>query len=76
MKAIQTRYLPWTTHRPARIKASAAGVGSIIIARDALPDDDPHHAAAVALCRRYAWAPKLVSGTLPNGDVAHVFEEE
>jgi len=74
MKAIQTRYLGHTATLPIRIKAWAEGVGSLTITRDDLPDHlDPHRAAAVALCRRHDWAPILASGTLPNGDQAHVF---
>lgn len=78
MKAVVTRYLPFTNTKPARIKASAEGVPSIIasvesfrLAGNGL--DDPHITAAKALCRKYDWGETLASGVLPGGDWCHCF---
>ena len=78
MKAVVTRYLPFTNTKPARIKASAEGVPSIIasvesfrLAGNGL--DDPHITAAKALCRKYDWGETLASGGLPDGTWCHCF---
>lgn len=78
MKAIQTRYLPFTNTKPARIKVWAEGVPSITISVEKLRSqgvllDDPHVTAAKILCRKYSWETSLVSGVLPNGDWCHCF---
>lgn len=78
MKAIQTRFLPFTSTKPARIKASAGGVPSITASVESLRLagnglDDPHITAAKALCRKYDWPETLASGVLPGGDWCHCF---
>jgi len=81
MKAIQTRYLGPTNHKPARIKVWIEGQPPMVLSvhvldtddRDSWAGEDNHRRAAVALCRRYNWGPVLVSGALPNGDFCHVW---
>jgi hypothetical protein len=74
VRALQTRYLGPTTHRGARIKAWAEGVGSLSQPRDYDQDiDAAHRAAARALADRHGWEWALLSGVLPNGDHCHVF---
>lgn len=77
MKAIQTRYLGPTTHRPARVKAWAEGVPAVVLSVHDLDQhgQDVQRAAAEALCERMSWSGDLASGTLPNGDGCHVFAE-
>ena len=64
MRAIITRYLGPTNHRPSRIKASAGKAGSITVSWDYdLPDNISanHRAAALALMEKLGWDRKLVS---------------
>lgn len=83
MQAIQTRYLPETTFRPARIKAWCER-GEITIS---VPDTgDPHRAAVDALVDKFItqdeakgqprcynpWLRPYVSGVIRNGDHVHV----
>lgn len=78
MKAILTKYLPFTNTKPSRIKASAEGVPSIIYSDYALASEnnhaDPDH---VKVAKRFAqsnnWSINLASGGLPSGDWAHCF---
>ena len=75
MKAILTRYLPFTNHKPARIKASAEGVPSVTFATELLhsQSDSNHVAAAKYYALRNNWSGALASGQLPNGDFVHCF---
>lgn len=77
MKAILTHVLPPTNTKPARIKATAEGVETVVISRAAYAElDTAHRVAAESLAERHGWLDGdwvLVDGTLPNGDVAHVF---
>lgn len=65
MKAIVTKYLPATSVKGSRIKASAEGVPSVIIS---YPHEahDPHREAALTLCRKYKWGEDIVGGGLPD----------
>ena len=82
MQAICTKYLGATNHNGARIKATAAR-GSFTIGFDyALSGDAVHIAAASALVddlksgtpiESNPWNRPFVTGTLPDGSVAHVF---
>jgi len=65
MKAIVTKYLPATSVKGSRIKASAEGVPSVIIS---YPHEahEPHREAALALCRKYKWGEDIVGGGLPD----------
>jgi hypothetical protein len=76
MKAIVTTFRGATVSRPARIVARAEGVRSLTYAADKALSDDPHQAAALALCERMGWDAKgLVKGTLPNRDRVFVFAD-
>jgi hypothetical protein len=76
MQAIQTKYLPATGSRNARIKATA-GAGSIIPEWDHdLSLNANHRSAAVALTERMGWNTHpygdLASGCLADGSWVHV----
>lgn len=60
MKAIETKYIPASNTRPARIKAYAEGVKPLTMSYDG--DGNGHAKAAVALARRMGWTGTLVSG--------------
>ena len=87
MQAIQTKYLPTTESNGSRIKAKCAR-GSITIPLDyGLSGDAIHRAAVLALVLRFLdedeskgtpretnfWNRAFVSGSLPDGSMAHVF---
>jgi hypothetical protein len=82
MKAIQTKYLPFTDTRPSRIKASAEGVPSKIYTGeylDQLADLDHldrHQRAAHCFALGRNWPTSLASGGLPDGTQAHCFLPE
>lgn len=75
MKAIVTKYLPFTNIKPSRIKASAEGVKSVIRSCDELEGfaRSVHIQAAHLFCADNNWSGNLASGQLPNGDWAHCF---
>lgn len=82
MKAIQTKYLPFTYTKPARIIAKAEGVESKTFTCDALDKwrvenklehTTNHQAAARLLAIKHGWSTTLVSGGLPDGTWAHCF---
>ena len=73
MQAIQTRYLGPTATKGTRIRASSYGGSVTISYQHNLTLTENHLAAAQALQLRLQWTGTLASGTLPNGDVAHVF---
>ena len=74
MQAIQVRTLPYTNTRPTRIKAWCAS-GSITLSAFNIPDGVTRHGfAAKALCDKLGWTGSLLSGELPNGDTAFVFD--
>jgi hypothetical protein len=88
MQAIRTHYLPATNFKPSRIKAVCER-GSLTVSYDSgLNENDAHAAAAKALVARFVkedaakygspaeknpWARPFVSGTLPDGSMAHVY---
>ena len=87
MQSIQTKYLPATDSKGSRIKAKCAR-GSITIPLDyGLSGDAIHRAAVMALVLRFLdedaakgtpretnfWNRAFVSGSLPDGSMAHVF---
>ena len=87
MQAITTKYLGATNHNGARVKATCYR-GSFTIGFDyALSGDAVHISAASALIERFLaedlrsgtpvesnpWNRPFVTGTLPDGSVAHVF---
>jgi len=79
MKAIITKYLPFTNHKPSRIKASAEGVSSATYTcnyLDHLKDLDHltgHQRAAHCFALYHNWSTNLASGGLPSGEWAHCF---
>ena len=74
MKAILTKYIGPTDTKPSRVKASAAGVKSIITSFGLYDGtEEAHNAAAQMLADKYGWTGQLVSGGLPDGTVAHCF---
>ncbi len=76
MKAIKTVYLGPTNTKGSRVKASAEGGSSVILAWDhALDAVDNHKAAAKALCEKLGWTGKLATGGLSDCYV-HVFTGE
>lgn len=88
MQAIISKYLPATNTKPSRIKASCER-GSIVVSHPhELSGDACHEYAATQLCARFVaedakmygsnrktnpWARKRIMGTIPGGDVVHVF---
>lgn len=67
MKAIVTKYLPCTSTRGSRIKASAEGTKSVTIPYPhELSGQEVHRAAAIELCKRNGWSTELVGGGLPD----------
>jgi hypothetical protein len=87
MQSIQTKFLSATDSKGSRIKAKCAR-GSIVIPLDyGLSGDDIHRAAVMALILRFLdedeskgtpretnfWSRAFVSGSLPDGSMAHVF---
>lgn len=77
MKAIVTKALGPTNSRGSRIKATYDPKGKpLTVAWDyALGPTENHERAAVMLANRLDWLTggyRLQSGSLPNGDYAHV----
>jgi len=75
MKAIVTKYLPFTDTKPSRIKASAEGVPSKIYTCEELDHfiRSVHIQAAHEFCALNNWSGNLASGGLPSGEWAHCF---
>ena len=74
MKAIQTKYLPPTANKGARIKAWAEGVGSLVVPYPHEFDGAyAHRVVAEAFRDRLRWAGRLAGGSLPGGGYAFVF---
>ena len=70
MKTIQTKHIPATNHKPARIKAWHEG-GSLTISREAVADEvDPHIYAIAKLAQRMEWLDEFVVGGTKDGMVA------
>ena len=86
MDAIQTKKLSATNTRGARIKATLASEGSIILSYNyAISDVSNHREAALALLEKLSaldtqagmksnrWRWKLATGVLADGSYAHVW---
>ena len=78
MQAIQTKFLPCTNARGARVKAWAEA-GSVTVSWNyALDIEENHKAAAEALRKKLGWTHpnygRLVGGALPAGGYAFVFD--
>jgi len=87
MQSIQTKYLSATDTRGSRIKAKCARGSVTIPFPHELSGDDIHRAAVLALVTRFLdedeskgipretnfWNRSFVSGSLPDGSMAHIF---
>jgi len=87
MQSIQTKYLPATNTRGSRIKAICERGSVTIPYPHELSGDEVHRAAVLALVTRFLdedeskgtpretnfWNRAFVSGSLPDGSMAHVF---
>jgi len=72
MQAIQTKIIPYTNHKPMRIKAECF-VGKITVHWDYSLDGEANHIlAAKALMDKLGWEFDFVSGTLKDGSMVHV----
>lgn len=69
MKAILTKYLPATNHRPSRITAFDGNGHRVTISYDSNLDhhEEPHRKAALALCKKMDWPGVLVGGGTKDG---------
>lgn len=88
MQAIITKYLPATNTKSSRVKATCARGSLVVSYPHELSGDAIHEYAATQLVNKFValdlhvygtprsknpWAKARVLGTLPSGDVAHVF---
>ena len=87
MQSIQTKYLSATESKGSRIKAKCARGSIVIPYPHELTGDETHRAAVLALVTRFLdedsakgtpretnfWNRSFVSGSLPDGSMAHVF---
>jgi hypothetical protein len=87
MQSIQTKFLSATESKGSRIKAKCARGSVTIPFPHELSGDDIHRAAVLALVTRFLdedeskgihretnfWNRSFVSGSLPNGSMAHIF---
>lgn len=64
MKTICTRFIPATSEKAAKIRASAHGVRPVTISHWSA--DDSHLEAARELARKYGWTGTVVRGGLPD----------
>lgn len=79
-KAIQTRYLGYTNHKPSRIKAFIDGHSVFVSYDHELTIDENHHNAAMKLANKLKWNENgkltLNGGTLPNNDYCFILKYE
>ena len=87
MQSIQTKFLPATGSKGSCIKAKCARGSIVIPFPHELSGDDIHRAAVLALVTRFLdedftkgapretnfWNRAFVSGSLPDGSMAHIF---
>ena len=75
-KAILVKYLPFTNHKPARVKAIVHRSLSVTVSvSEYASNDEARLAAAKAIAENLNWRGKYIKGTLPNGDVVFVEED-
>lgn len=75
-KAILVKYLPFTDHKPARVKAIVHRSLSITVSvSEYSSNDEARLAAAKAMAENLNWRGKYIKGTLPNGDTVFVNED-
>jgi hypothetical protein len=87
MQSIQTKFLSATDSKGSRIKAKCARGSVVIPYPHELTGENTHRAAVMALVNRFLaedyskgiryennfWNRSFVSGSLPDGSMAHVF---
>ena len=72
-KAILVKYLPFTNHKPARVKALVHRSVSITVSvSEYSSNDEARLEAAKALAENLCWRGEYIKGTLPNGDTVFV----
>lgn len=83
VKAITTKYVPYTNTKPARIKATDNDGHTVIVSYDKMSDgvnnlDEIHRNAAIELCKKMGWDHEhLVTGYLgEKAGFAHVWDDE
>ena len=80
-KAILVKYLPFTNHKPARVKAIVHRSLSITVSVSEYgSNDEARLAAAKSLAESLSgkgmgWRGKYIKGTLPNGDTVFIDED-
>ena len=75
-KAILVKYLPFTNHKPARMKAVVDSRLSFSVSVAGYScDEEAALAAAKAIAESLCWRGKYIKGTLPNGDTVFVEED-
>lgn len=79
MKAITTTYVPASSSRPARVKATDMDRHRVTVPYDILDASEQselaaHARAAIALCKKMGWKGKLIAGQ-HNSGYAFVFED-
>lgn len=88
MQAIVTRYVPATNTKPSRIKASCARGSVVVSYPHELSGEAVHSYGADSLVAKFValdakeygtsseknpWNRKRIIGSLPSGEMAHVF---
>lgn len=75
-KAILVKYLPFTNHKPARVKALVHRTLSITVSVSEYScNDEARLEAAKAMAESLSWRGKYIKGTLPSGDTVFVNED-
>lgn len=67
LQAIVTKFYGPTGHNGARIFAKAQAGRCRVSYEYALDSFENHHAAAVALAKRFGWSTQLAGGAMPDG---------
>jgi hypothetical protein len=74
MQTIETKYIPATSTRGRRVKAtSTSGISVTVPWNDGVADEQNHHRAAAALAQTLGWTGRMVSGSLRRGGLVYVF---
>jgi len=75
-KAILVKYLPFTNHKPARVKAIVHRNLSVTVSvTEYSSNDEARLEAAKAIAENLNWRGKYIKGILPNGDTVFVEED-
>ena len=74
-QAIVTKFIPCTTLRAPRIKATCHS-GSVTVEQDdALSIEANHRRAAMKLCNKFMWVANVIGGGMPKGGYVWVFAD-